>query len=53
MRLDIEQGARLSDVENDYDGLRLRPDRCRRGEATAAISRTPVLGHPANQNGRQ
>jgi hypothetical protein len=47
MQLDIEKGAGLTVAENDYDGLRLRPykpkpDCCRRGKATAAISRPTV-----------
>jgi hypothetical protein len=54
MQLDIEKGASLTVAENDYDGLRLRPykpkpDRCRRGKATAAISGSPV---PATQTSK-
>ena len=46
-QLDIEKGAGLTVAENDHDWLRVRPykpkpDCCRRGNATAAISRSPV-----------
>jgi hypothetical protein len=54
MQLGIGKGAGLTVAENDYDGLRLRPykpkpDRCRRGKATAAISGSPV---PATQTSK-
>jgi hypothetical protein len=58
MQLDIDKGAGLAIEESDRKSLKLwrwvpMPVSHARGEATAAISRSPVLGNLADQNGRQ
>ena len=58
MQLDIAKGAALAIEESDKKSIRLRrwvPMRISRprGEATAAISCSPVLRALADQNGRQ
>jgi hypothetical protein len=57
MQLDIEKGAALAIEQSDKKSIRLRrwvpmPVSCSQGEATAVISRAPVVGHPADQNCR-